>query len=75
MSTMSNLAFQPLYDKIGATYDATRRAEPEILNVLAELLNLKATRRRARHRCGTGNYTTALGDQHGYGISGSTAPG
>ena len=43
MSTMSNLAFQPLYDKIGATYDATRRAEPEILNVLAELLDLKAT--------------------------------
>ena len=70
MSTMSNLAFQPLYDKIGATYDATRRAEPEILKVLAELLDLKQGADVLDIGCGTGNYTTALGDQYGFEMLG-----
>ena len=70
MSTMSNLAFQPLYDKIGATYDATRRAEPEILDVLAKLLDLKGGADVLDIGCGTGNYTTALGDQYDFEMLG-----
>lgn len=58
MTTMS-FAPQPLYDKIGATYDATRRAEPGIVDILVELLNLR-TGRVLDIGCGTGNYTTAL---------------
>ena len=59
MTTMS-FAPQALYDKIGATYDATRRAEPGIVDVLMELLNLKTGDRVLDIGCGTGNYTTAL---------------
>ncbi|HEY3145165.1 MAG TPA: class I SAM-dependent methyltransferase, partial [Dongiaceae bacterium] len=66
---MSSLAIQPLYDKIGATYDATRRAEPEILDVLGELLELKQGADVLDIGCGTGNYTTALGER-GYRMLG-----
>jgi ubiquinone/menaquinone biosynthesis C-methylase UbiE len=59
MTTMS-FAPQPLYDKIGATYDATRRAEPGIVDILVELLNLRTGGRVLDIGCGTGNYTTAL---------------
>src|ERR1044071_7794294 len=69
MSTMTSLAIQPLYDKIGATYDATRRAEPEILDVLAGLLDLQQGSDVLDIGCGTGNYTTALGDR-GYQMLG-----
>jgi len=62
MTTMS-FAPQPLYDKIGATYDATRRAEPGIIDILAELLNLGPGARVLDIGCGTGNYTTALQDR------------
>ena len=55
-----SFAPQALYDKIGATYDATRRAEPGIVDMLAELLNLKTGARVLDIGCGTGNYTTAL---------------
>jgi len=69
MTAMSNLAIQPLYDKIGATYDATRRAEPAILDVLAELLDLTQGSDVLDIGCGTGNYTTALGER-GYAMLG-----
>jgi ubiquinone/menaquinone biosynthesis C-methylase UbiE len=69
MTAMSSLAIQPLYDKIGATYDATRRAEPEILNVLAELLDLKQGASVLDIGCGTANYTAALGER-GYEMLG-----
>ena len=69
MTTMSNLAFQPLYDKIGATYDATRHAEPAILDALAALLDLQAGADVLDIGCGTGNYTTALGTR-GYEMLG-----
>jgi ubiquinone/menaquinone biosynthesis C-methylase UbiE len=59
MTTMS-FAPQPLYDRIGATYDATRRAEPGIVDILVELLNLRTGGRVLDIGCGTGNYTTAL---------------
>ncbi|MGH6892266.1 MAG: class I SAM-dependent methyltransferase [Dongiaceae bacterium] len=58
-----SLAIQPLYDKIGATYDATRRVEPAILDVLGELLNLPTGADVLDIGCGTGNYTTALGER------------
>ena len=69
MSTMSSLAIQPLYDKIGATYDATRHAEPAILDVLSELLDLEHGADVLDIGCGTGNYTTALGER-GYEMLG-----
>ena len=61
MSAMHNLAIEPLYDKIGATYDATRHAEPAILDALVELLELQNGADVLDIGCGTGNYTTALG--------------
>jgi ubiquinone/menaquinone biosynthesis C-methylase UbiE len=67
--TAMNLAIQPLYDKIGATYDATRRSEPAILDALVELLNLQQGADILDIGCGTGNYTTALGDR-GYNVFG-----
>lgn len=69
MTPMSSLAIQPLYDKIGATYDATRRAEPAILDALQELLDLKQGSDVLDIGCGTGNYTTALGER-GYDMLG-----
>jgi ubiquinone/menaquinone biosynthesis C-methylase UbiE len=69
MTTMSSLAIQPLYDKIGATYDATRHAEPAILDVLSELLDLPQGADVLDIGCGTGNYTTALGER-GYEMLG-----
>jgi len=61
MSAMHNLAIEPLYDKIGATYDATRHAEPAILDALVELLELQNGADVLDLGCGTGNYPTALG--------------
>jgi ubiquinone/menaquinone biosynthesis C-methylase UbiE len=69
MSTMSSLAIQPLYDKIGGTYDATRHAEPAILDMLVELLDLRQGADVLDLGCGTGNYTTALG-KRGYALLG-----
>lgn len=62
MNTM-NIAPQPLYDRIGATYDATRRAEPGIVDALAELLKVSPGARVLDIGCGTGNYTKALQDR------------
>src|SRR5262245_9332926 len=61
MTAMQSLAIQPLYDKIGATYDVTRHAEPAILDALVELLDLQQTADVLDIGCGTGNYTKALG--------------
>jgi ubiquinone/menaquinone biosynthesis C-methylase UbiE len=67
--TMLTAQPQPLYDKIGATYDATRHAEPAIVDLLAELLNLPQDGRVLDIGCGTGNYTTAL-HERGLGMIG-----
>lgn len=64
MTTMT-AAPQPLYDRIGATYDATRHAEPAIVDLLMDMLNLRDGARVLDIGCGTGNYTTAL---HGRGL-------
>jgi len=49
-----------LYDTIGRTYDATRRADPDITRCLARLLNLQPAANYLDVGCGTGNYTVAL---------------
>jgi ubiquinone/menaquinone biosynthesis C-methylase UbiE len=49
-----------LYDRIGAGYDARRRAAPGIVARLRELLPPDPTGRFLDLGCGTGNYTRAL---------------
>lgn len=51
---------QPLYDSIGSTYCATRRADPEITETISGLLNNNDGSRFLDVACGTGNYTSAL---------------
>ena len=48
------------YDLIGTTYARSRRADPAISRVLAQLLQLKPTGTYLDVGCGTGNYTLAL---------------
>lgn len=52
----------PLYDSIGTSYTATRRADPGIVATLARLLGLRpgSDAPFLDLACGTGNYTTAL---------------
>jgi ubiquinone/menaquinone biosynthesis C-methylase UbiE len=49
-----------LYDKIGRTYDATRRADPNLVEHIVKLLNLRPRGHYLDLACGTGNYTVAL---------------
>lgn len=53
---------KPLYDSIGTTYGATRRADPAIVETLARRLRLRESPGEAflDLACGTGNYTYAL---------------
>ncbi len=64
---------QPLYDAIGSTYCATRRADPEIASELARLVGASEGLRYLDVACGAGNYTSALaalgGQWHGVDIS------
>ena len=64
---------QPLYDSIGATYGATRRADPGISEALAEYVGAGRAASFLDVACGTGNYTCALaalgGHWHGIDIS------
>lgn len=64
---------QPLYDSIGSTYCATRRADPEITRELARLVGARDGSRFLDVACGTGNYTCALagfgGHWHGTDLS------
>lgn len=64
--TMMPAMPQALYDRIGATYDATRHAEPAIVDLLIELLDLRQQAPVLDIGCGTGNYTNAL---HQRGVS------
>jgi SAM-dependent methyltransferase len=57
----------PLYDRIGATYDATRHAADLSVNLI-RLLDRNGAR-LLDIGCGTGNYTLALSEA-GYGIIG-----
>jgi len=49
-----------LYDRIGHGYDATRRADPEIVQRLIRLLDPQPGGLYLDVACGTGNYTAAL---------------
>jgi len=70
---MTNSATTPLYNSIGTTYDATRRADPEITRALAGFIGLRDDALFLDLACGTGNYTCALaalgGRWHGIDIS------
>jgi ubiquinone/menaquinone biosynthesis C-methylase UbiE len=62
-----------LYDTLGATYGATRRADPVIARTLAQLVGLADDAVLLDLACGTGNYTHALaalgGRWHGVDVS------
>jgi ubiquinone/menaquinone biosynthesis C-methylase UbiE len=58
---MSQPAFHvPLYERIGAHYDVTRRADPFLVTRLGTHLHPEPTRMYLDIACGTGNYTVAL---------------
>mgnify|MGYP001443612879 CR=1 FL=1 len=59
----------PLYDRIGAGYDTTRKADPEICRRLYNLLQVPDNRKVVDLACGSGNYTIALA-RMGLNISG-----
>ena len=65
---------QPLYDTIGSSYAATRRADPAIVEKLAEFLTLESGKKYVDVACGTCNYTSAMsargGDWSGVDVSG-----
>ncbi|MEM6348203.1 MAG: class I SAM-dependent methyltransferase [Bacteroidota bacterium] len=48
------------YDRIGKTYNDTRKADPYLLGRMQALLQCKAGQRVLDIGCGTGNYTIAL---------------
>ncbi|MCG3189356.1 MAG: Ubiquinone/menaquinone biosynthesis C-methyltransferase UbiE [Burkholderiaceae bacterium] len=51
---------QALYDSLGTTYAASRRADPALVRSLAEFLRLSPSSSYLDVACGTGNYTVAL---------------
>lgn len=55
-----------LYDHIGQSYGATRRADPAIAATLARLLQLHVATRCLDLGCGSGNYTLALAAMGGH---------
>ena len=58
------------YDEIGAGYDTSRRADPEIVEQFIKLLRMQPSGRYLDMGCGTGNYTSALAQHagHWYGL-------
>ena len=64
-----------LYDRIGSGYDLTRRADPHIVERLANHLALGNDGTYLDIACGTGNYTVALARQGGrwHGIDASSS--
>lgn len=56
---------EPLYDRIGASYNRTRQADPNLAASLANHLHLKPGGRYLDLACGTGNYTAALAERGG----------
>ena len=53
------------YNRIGDSYDMTRRADSAIVQALADYLNLRGAGQYLDIGCGTGNYTCALAGQGG----------
>jgi ubiquinone/menaquinone biosynthesis C-methylase UbiE len=58
---------QPVYEQIGAGYNANRRADPRVVQHLVDLLDLPPGALLADVGAGTGNYSRALGD-YGYRV-------
>ena len=54
-----------IYNKIGKSYDSTRRADSFIVSRLAEHLKIRAQNDYLDAACGSGNYTIALADNFG----------
>ena len=54
-----------IYNRIGKSYDATRRADPFISSRLADYLNIHSQGIYLDAACGTGNYTLALAAKGG----------
>lgn len=69
------MATVTLYDRIGAGYDRTRRADPRIVDRLAAYLPLRSEGAYLDIGCGTGNYTCALAARAGrwHGVDPSAA--
>jgi ubiquinone/menaquinone biosynthesis C-methylase UbiE len=63
-----------LYDRIGGTYDATRRADPLIAARLRALLDVHGDGVYLDLGCGTGNYTAALAQGGGSWCGVDAAP-
>ncbi|MCF6409468.1 class I SAM-dependent methyltransferase [Pseudalkalibacillus salsuginis] len=59
----------PLYDEIGKSYDATRKADPEITRHLRNHLQVPKGTKVLDIACGTGNYSIAL-EQSGLYVTG-----
>ncbi|MEQ8954056.1 MAG: class I SAM-dependent methyltransferase, partial [Gammaproteobacteria bacterium] len=57
-----------IYDRIGKTYTATRKADPRIARHLKELLQLPPGSRLIDVGAGSGNYSFALAEM-GYRIT------
>ena len=55
----------PIYNRIGKSYDATRRADPFISSRLADYLDIHSQGIYLDAACGTGNYTVALAEKGG----------
>ena len=55
----------PVYNRIGKSYDATRRADPFIANRLAHHLDIHSQGIYLDAACGTGNYSLALAAKGG----------
>jgi ubiquinone/menaquinone biosynthesis C-methylase UbiE len=51
---------EAIYDKIGITYDTTRRTDPAILGKFRSLLDIESSKKYVDVACGTGNYTVKL---------------
>ncbi len=58
----------PIYDKIGATYNKTRRADPRMVDRIVKLLDLPEGSRILDVGAGTGSYSRALADR-GYRVT------
>lgn len=53
-----------IYDRIGAGYDRTRRADPNLATAIAKLLRVEFPAPVLDIGCGTGNYTIAVADRN-----------
>lgn len=62
---MKSSTNNPTYEKIGHQYNLTRRADPFLVEQIANLLEIEPNSHYLDLACGTGNYTVALADRGG----------